>query len=68
MPSKISVENMKTLSFSTFQLFIGNTYAELKDFNLNDAWNKDFEDQYHTFHSVICNFIHNRYFTLFNVV
>lgn len=66
MPNKVSLENMKQLSFSTFQLFVGNTYAELENFKINDAWNQNFEDQYHTIHSVNCSLIENRYFTLYD--
>ena len=60
------MSNYKDLSFSTYQLFIDEKYAELSDFNINQAWNEDFEDKYQTIHNVRCDIYKEKYFTLYD--
>ena len=44
------MEGYKDLTFSTFQFFINESFAELKNFNVNDKWNQNFSDENHTIH------------------
>lgn len=60
------MEGYKDLTFSTFQLFINESFAELKNFNINDKWNQNFTDEKQTIHNVICKITNKRYFTLYD--
>ena len=60
------MEGYKDLTFSTFQLFINECLAELKNFNVNDKWNQNFSDENQIIHNVICKIMNERYFTLYD--
>ena len=60
------MEGYKDLTFSTFQLFINECLAELKNFNVNDKWNQNFPDENQIIHNVICKIMNERYFTLYD--
>lgn len=56
----------KEINFSSYQLFIDEVFAELKILDVNEAWNEDYEDNRKTVHSIRCNIINDRYFTLYD--
>lgn len=59
--------NYKEVKFSTYQLLINDSYAESKFFEkINDAWSQNYEDVNLTIHNVKCNYVNNRYFTLYD--
>lgn len=59
--------NYKEIKFLTFQLLINDSYAESGIFEkVNEAWSRNFEDTNTTIHNVHCNYINNRYFTLYD--
>ena len=60
------MEDYKDLTFSTFQLFIDESFAELKNFNVNDKWSQNFSDENQTIHNIICKIMNERYFTLYD--
>lgn len=60
------MEGCKELTFSTFQLFIDESFAELKNFNVNDKWSQNFSDENQIIHNIICKVMSERYFTLYD--